>query len=145
MSETLQGHIHLSTTLSGLPENAPDLQWVTIDRLETPTVFLSMQRSQTGKLFVHRLANANGIVQLTEFKYAVKVQPDFGYTLAERRAQLKALNGKSAYLVDHFHCEDGLDHGPFIQPVVVLVGEMPHVGPGMPFFIVDIQLTDDTL
>ena len=141
----LQNHIHLSATLTADAELAPDLKWLTIDRAEEPVIFMSLQRSQTGKLFAHRLANADGIVQLSNFFYVIKVQADFGYTLAQRVAQLKAMNGKAVYLCDHFHAADGTDHTPDVRPVVLMVNRFPMVSVGLPFFLVEVQTEDNSL
>jgi hypothetical protein len=142
----LQNHIHISTTLQTTGEKAPDLKWVITDRLEIPLIFMSLRRALTGKLRKHRLTNQNGIVQFSNLKYTLKVQSDFGYTLQERMAQLKAMNGEDVYLCDSFHAADGQDHSLDVRRMVLSrVGEFPPVGPGLQYFLVDVELESDEL
>lgn len=138
----LQNHIHLSSTLQISGEKAPDLKWAVTDRLEIPVKFMALRRSLSGVLRRHRLTDNGGVVQLTNFKYTVKVQPDYGYTLEQRIAQLRSLDGRDVYLCDSFHIADGQDHTPSIRQMVLTVGEFPPVGPGLQFFLVDVELTD---
>jgi hypothetical protein len=142
----LQNHIHLSTTLGGSPENAPDLKWVASDRKEIPVVFLELPRTLTGRLKRHMLTDDSGEVQLTNYLYVIKVQADFSYTLEQRRAQLKAMHGKVVYLCDHFHASSGSDHtADVVTMVCKRVGEFVPVGPGLPFFQVEVELEDHSL
>jgi len=138
----LQNHIHLSTALQPSGEKAPDLKWVVTDRLEIPVKFMSLKRSLSGVLRMHRLKDTGGVVQLTDFKYTVKVQADYGYTLEQRIAQLRVLDGQSVYLCDSFHVTDGQDHMTAVRSMVASVGDFAPIGPGLPFFLVDVELTD---
>lgn len=138
----LQNHIHLSTTLQSSGEKAPDLKWAVTDRLEIPVKFMALKRSLTGALRKHLLVDLNGAVHLTHFKYTVKVQNDYSYTLEQRISQLRAMDGQNVYLCDSFHVADGQDHTALVRAMVLSIGEFPPVGPGLPFFLVDVELED---
>lgn len=138
----LQNHIHISTALQSSGEKAPTLKWVVTDRLEIPVKFMALKRSLSGALRKHCLLDTGGVVQLTHFKYTVKVQADYSYTLEQRIAQLRALDGQNVYLCDSFHLADGQDHTASVREMVISVGEFPPVGPGLPFFLVDVELED---
>lgn len=133
-------------SIGGGPENAPDLKWSVTDRLDTPQVFLSLRRSLNGKLRAHRLMNHNGVVQLNNFVYTVKVSADWGRTLEQSIEALKAMNGQDVWLCDVFHANDGDDHTPDVRPMVLSrMGAFPPIGPGLQHFYVDIELEDNSL
>lgn len=142
----LRDHIHMSTTLGSAPENAPNITWVVTDRLPVPMMFLSLKRAKNGTLRRHVLKSGGQEVQLENLKYTVRVAETDTQTIEERAAQLKALNGKFVYVCDLFHAPDGQDHTADVRSMVLaFVGEFPTVGPGLPFFDVDISLEDASL
>lgn len=144
--QNLRNHIHLSETLQTTGEKAPDLKWVITDRLDIPVRFMSLKRTIGGKLKAHRLYRNGQLVQLTNFKYTIRVEEGYGYTLEQRVAQLKALDGKSVYLCDIVHPADGADHSSAIKPYIVArVSEFPPIGPGLQYFNVDVELEDASL
>lgn len=138
----LQNHIHLSKTVSGSGEKAPNLKWVITDRLDMPQKFMGLKRTLTGKLKKHVLTDESGVVRLTNYKLTVKVQADYGYTLDQRIAQIKAMNGETVYFCDVFHAADNADHTSDNKTMVASIGDFSPVGPGLPFFLVDVELTD---
>lgn len=145
MSKT-QNHIHLSTTLGGYPEFAPDITWKVIDRLEVPTVFVSLKRTLTGRLRAHRLRVNGEVVQLSSMNYTVVVQPAGEQGTEERLNDLKAMQGHPVYLVDNVHCDDGLDHTPYIRPMFLARVAEPVMFDKMLFrYHVDIELEDASL
>lgn len=142
----LQGHIHLAKTLGAAPELAPIYKWVITDRLDMPQVFASMTRSLNGKLYFYPLTNVSGVVQLTNYNYTIKVQADFTFTLEQRIAQLKSLNGHVVWLCDSFHANNGVSHTVDTKKMVCKsVGNFAPQGSGMPFFLVDVELEDASL
>ena len=139
----VQAHIHLDSSLTGSPEYSPTLKWVAVDRLDIPEVMFSIERTLTGRLKTHVLTDTNGPVQFQNYRYTIRVQPDGVYSLEERVDLLKALDGHEVYLVDHFHPVDGVDHTANVRTMFLQVGEFPMThGPGLPYFDVDIDLTD---
>lgn len=139
----LQSHIHLDTSLGGSPENAPVLKWGVTDRLDIPEVIISFERGLTGKLHSHVLTDSSGPVQFNNYRYTVRVIAEGTYTLEQRMAFLKAFHGKQVYLVDLFHANDGADHTNDIRTMIARIGEFAPVGPGLPYFDVDVELIDD--
>jgi hypothetical protein len=125
-----------------VPETAPNLKWVVTDRLDTPLVFMSIRRSLTGKVKKHVLSTVSGVLQLTNYRYTVKVQAKDGDTLEQRIAALKAMNGKTVYLCDSYHAVDGASHVADSKTMIATIGEFAPVGPGLPYFLVDVSLED---
>lgn len=141
----LQDHIHLSTTIGPAPESAPNLTWVVTDRLEIPKIHMSIRESLNGRVRKHVLTDNGQVVRLTDFKYTVKVKATDGQTTEQQKNLLKSLNGEFAYLVDNYHADDGTSHTTDIRRVVVIVGEFPPIGQGLPFFLVDVECKDASL
>lgn len=142
----LQNHIHLSEVLETTGEKAPDIKWTITDRLEIPTVIIGLKRGLTGKLYRHVLMDESGPIQLTNFKYTLKLMDTATETLEELVTKVKAYQGKEVYLCDIFHADDHEDHTNDVREMVVgRVGELAPVGPGLPFFTVDIELEDNSL
>jgi len=141
----LQNHIHLSSTLTGSPEYSPNIKWAVADREDIPVVIASLERALSGKLYNFVLSSGGVPVQLTDYSFIVKVFADDTYTVDEYADFLKAMNGKSVYFCDNFHANDDADHTSDVKNMVILVGEFPTESPGLPFFFVDVKLTDDTI
>jgi hypothetical protein len=78
-------------------------------------------------------------------QYTVRVTATSTQTLYERKELLKSFHGKRVWLVDHYHCADGENHIPYVRRMVCQVGPFSPVGPGLPFFLVDVYLEDDTV
>lgn len=138
----VQNHIHLSTTLGTAPENAPTLKWKALERQNVVSITTSIKQTLAGKTRVHVLQDISGPIVLETFQYKLKVQADYGYTVEDRIAQLKALNGRRAYLVDHFHANDNADHTADVIEVFCEVGAFPTDHIALQFFYVDVSLTD---
>jgi hypothetical protein len=143
----LQNHIHLdlATAIGGAPENAPLSKWVVTDRLMIPVKFMALRRGLTGVQFKYRLTNGGGIVRLQDFQYTVKVQPTQTETLDERIDLLLSFDGADVRLVDVLHPANGQDHTPSIRKMVASIGEFAPVSVGLPYFLVDVELKDDSL
>jgi len=138
----LRDHIHLDTTLNG---GVPVATWKTVDRQEIPVVFMGLERTLTGRL-VPMVAHQNGQpLQLTNMQYVIRVTATSTETLYERKELLKSFNGKRVYLVDHYHCEDTENHAPYVRRMICQVGSFSPVGPGLPFFLVEVYLEDDSV
>jgi len=139
----LQQHLHLAMAINDTPEYAPIWKWVAKDRLYTPQVMLVAERTLTGKLRFYPQMDAGGVVVHQPYKYTIKVQADFTFDMETRIGQLVSMLGKIAYLCDHYHAIDGADHRPTTKTVLVKnVGPFPPIGPGLPFFEVDVELED---
>lgn len=144
---TVQRHIHLDTTLDEGPELAPVQKWVAIDRIEEPVVIMSLRRSLKGNTLLSILKDDEGDeVQLTNYYYTIKVAATSTETYLQRKASLKALHGRRAYLVDHEHCDDGENHTDYIKPVIVRsVGRFPKDDTLLRFCYVEVELEDDSI
>jgi hypothetical protein len=141
----LRNHIHLSTAIGTTPEFAPTLRWVVTDRLEIPSVHMAIRMSLNGRVQRHILREGGSPVQLTDFKFTIKVKPEYGQTARQRLDALQGLNGQFASLVDLYHPEDGQSHVAYVRRVLVTVGEFAPIGPGLPFFLVDVTCQDARL
>jgi hypothetical protein len=141
----VQNHIHLSTTVNVVGDKAPTLTWVTMDRVEVPSVIASIDRALTGELITQHLSKDGEIVRFYDFTYVIRVQADDTYTLQERIDQLQALHGETAYLCDHFHANTGSDHTADIKQVYVAsIGRFPADYKQLFRFEVEVSLVDDT-
>lgn len=140
----LQNHIHLAVLpLGSAPELAPTLKWKVTDRLEIPKPLATARYTLTGKLKRHAVVSGGNLVQKVDFKYTIKVQADYTYTLDQRRDQLKAMNGALVKLCDVFHANDGADHTSDVKTMFCArVGEFAPIGPGLQYFLVQVELLD---
>ena len=143
----ISGHIHLATTLGDAPENAPAYRWPIVDRDEIPVAIVDFRRSLTGAALVSVLSDDQGNpIQLTNFRYRVKVDDRDEMTYVERRDALKALFGQRVSLVDSLHCADGEDHTDFVRPMVCTsVGKFPKDDILLRWSFVDVELEDDAI
>jgi hypothetical protein len=83
---------------------------------------------------------------LTNWKLILKVQADYGYTTLQRRDQIKALQGKTAYFCDNYHAADGATHASDIKTVIVAkVGDIKSNESLLQFYWVEIDLEDASL
>ena len=140
-----QDHIHLSTSQADVTNEAPITIWKITDRIETPQVFISVKRTITSRLKVYTAHDNGEPIQLTDYRYSIKVVAENGYTLEDRMAQLKNMNGRIVYLVDIIHPNDGVDHSAHVRRMLLQVGEFPPFSVALDRFYVDIELTDHTL
>lgn len=139
-----QDHIHLATTLQEDGELAPVYKWTASDRLEIPRFTVSLMYDLEGVLHPHVLldGSANPILY-EDFQYTLKVVAEDTYTLTERRTQIKAMQGRTVYLVDHDHCDDNADHTSYIKTMFCEeVGPFKVFNQQLDRFYVDIKLRD---
>jgi len=143
MTLAVRNHIHLSDSLGGTPEFAPNLKWPVADRRERPEVFQSVKRSLTGVLFNHVLSDVNGPLQFRNWRFVIVVRDYDGDTVWERAEILKGLNGKQVYFVDNYHTQDGATHaGDVLTMVLAHLGEFPQFNPDLIRFYVECELVD---
>jgi len=112
---TVQNHIHLSTTLQVSGEKAPDQSWKVHDRVLQPLVFVSVRYSKRGNLLPNVLQSGGSPLLKTNFQYEIRARDDGTYTAEQNAATLMAMIGKTVYLVDNVHCDDGQDHTAFVR------------------------------
>ncbi len=146
MAKDVQDHVHLFLATDN-PTPATAVQWhVTFPGLNprtTPAV--DVRRGLTGVAQIHTLRDtASGkIVQFQD------VSLRFIATPTEHEA-LKALNGERCYYVPHEHDDAGADirHDAQAQaqgyPVVAIIVEDPPLDAGLQYFLVTMQLTDNS-
>lgn len=142
----MQNHLHLSQTLGGSPENAPDLKWPAYDRLPVPYVNLNMRRAQNGVLHVNDLQRSGNTVQLLNFNYVLALRDYDGVDLTTRFAYLQAMQGQAVYLVDHEHADNGDDHTSDVRLMVLeYVGPYEKIDTALTHYRVEIKLIDHSL
>lgn len=144
-----QNHIHLSTTLSGAPENAPDITWKVREdgRQIIPNIVETHRRSLRGKLNKHRLRNSSGdILRFTDFKYIIRLSDYGGLTKEERWDALVAMQGEQVYLVDNIHANDGEDHTSDVRTMYLyIVSDIVQLDPLLNVEYATIELVDDSV
>ena len=109
---SVQDHCHISDTLGGAPENAPNKTYRAFQRDDQPTIFIAVERNLAGGLMTHVLASSGTPIQKANFEYILHVN------LTEL-AELKGFLGKQVYFVDHDHCADGQDHTSYVKQGVL--------------------------
>lgn len=145
---TVQNHIHIDTTVSGSGEKAPPQKWIVHDRREIPVIFLNIKRTKTGKLRPNIILNAGNPVEITNFQYELRVRNDGVHDAIYYKALVKSMLGKTVYLVDSEHCDDGVDHTAFVK--TMFFSEISNDGFGvdhwgLEFYYCKIQLEDYSL
>lgn len=144
--EALQSHIHMDTVLGPAPELSPVQRWKTTNRIEVPEVIGNLKRSINGDLIWHVSGDENGVHRTTTMRYTIKLTEDDYLSLEQQKTVLLNLHGQFVYLVDHWHCNDGENHTNYVKPFLLhTVGEFIPVGPRLPFYTVDIELTAASL
>ena len=145
MAVKVQDHVHISMALGGSPENSPTLKWTITRWSLQPRVTMNLRYGQTGKLRKHRLRNENGIIQYFDYKYIVKLgeSTENPQVLAQRRAELLAMNGQDVYLVDSNHPDDGENHASHVKNMVLKVDAIENYEFALRRFYVAIELIDD--
>lgn len=146
MTTAVQNHIHISSTLEGSGEKAPDIKWLIHDRKMMPTVFMTLRRTKRGNLRNNVILDTGNPVQITNFQYELRIHSDETYTTAQREAFLLAMQGKKVYVVDSVHCNDGEDHTSFVKQMVLDIPEGFNTDIfDLSFYFVRVDLTDATL
>lgn len=146
----MQHHIHLSDTLSGTPEFAPDIKWRVRDdgwRIE-PLLIETHRRTITGRLKKHRLRKSDGtIARLTNYQYILKIDDFDGLTKQERFDKILSLHGEEVYLVDALHAaNDGEDHTAYVKQMYLnVVTDVQKINPIASTLYISIELQDDSL
>lgn len=143
----VQNHIHLSTALGSGPENAPTIKWIIHDRQKIPQVFLNLRRTKRGKLRPNILLDGDGNpLAITNFQYEIRIRNDGVNTTIQNEAILLGMLGKSVYVVDSEHCDDGLDHTAYVRPMFFTAIEGLNVDHwGLEFYFVKITLEDASI
>lgn len=143
---TVQNHIHLSTALGTSPENAPTIKWIIHDRKKIPQVFLNLRRTKRGKLRPNILLTGSTPIQITNFQYEIRIRNDGVNTTIQNEALLLGMLGKSVYLVDSEHCDDGVDHTTYVRPMFFSEIDGLNVDHwGLEFYFVKISLEDASI
>ena len=139
----MQNHIHLSETVSGAPENAPDTIWTVTNRTEIPNVVMTYERTLTGKLRRHILREGGNPVQFYDYGYELKIYDYGGKTTEQRLAQIRSMAGKFVYLVDVPHPDDGQNHAAYVKTMLVnRVGDISPFTKSGQLYYVTIELVD---
>lgn len=109
-----QPHCHLSSTLTGAPENAPDQTYKAVwpgGRRVLYEVPVVVKHGLTGKLHAHRLMSGTTPVLLKSFELKLKVTP-------AELAVLELELGNIVYFVDFVHGDDGADHTAYVRQLL---------------------------
>lgn len=138
----MQNHIHLSTTLGGAPENAPDLLWYAYRNDPEPEITFSINRSITGKLLFHALGGDTPVI-FEIHRLTIFVEPTATHTTKERLDMLRAMLGKRVYFCDNEHADDGTDHTADVQQFVFTKIRPKAMDNLRTRYQVDINLEDD--
>ena len=149
----VQHHIHLSPTLGSAPENAPDMKWkVRFDPgfERRDNVFLSLRRATDGTLVTDTLLtkSTGAVFRPRDYRYQLFVRDlGDGYTVDERLDLLASWVGKSIYLVDFNHPNNGADHSAAVKTLFFAdkSPERSNGDPGLTFYFIDITLLDPTV
>lgn len=113
----IQNHIHLDLTIGAAPENSPVLKWIVVFpfRTESANVFLSIERSLDGSAHLHVINNSGTPILKRDYTYRLRLTSDEYGTAEEQKELLFALLGKTVFLVDHFHANDGANHASSVK------------------------------
>lgn len=146
MAKEIHDHVHLFLA-SENPTGTTAVQWHVafpgINTKQTPAV--DVRRGLTGVAQIHTLRDAvtHKIVQFKDVTLRFVATP-------EEHAALLALNGERCYYVPHEHDDAGTDitHDALAQtqgyPVVAVIVEDPPLDAGLQYFLVTMQLTDNS-
>lgn len=142
MAVQAQKHIHLSLTLGGAPENAPDTKYSVYKRTPVIAALLKIERGLTGQAHLHVLGdNAGDPIVFRNWRYQIKV--DDGDALNT----LSGLLGRRCYLVDSYHPDDWEDHTSHVRQVILVgISEIEHFNPAtLSPYQVSIEVEDDSI
>lgn len=144
----VRNHIHLSSTLGGAPENAPDTRWKTVQRggrVEVSHTFKTVRYSLSGTVRPNVLKSGGTPVRRTDYQLRLLVRDYDGVSVADRIEALKAMEGTFVKFVDHDHPADGEDHTDFVKDMFFeSLSPIPDDHPTLDFFVLDITLLDAT-
>jgi hypothetical protein len=143
MAQT-QNHIHLSLTLGGAPENAPDTKWKTLERVLIPTLIGTVERTLSGHFRHYEVVDELGDpVRPLDHYYKLIVREEDGEDEEERLEKLLNMYGRIVYLVDHKHVDDGEDHTANVKTMYFSeMGEIIPVSVGVFRYEVEVTLID---
>lgn len=138
MATQVQDHIHLDVAIGTAPENAPTLTWRARRELQ-PEILISLTRALNGKLQAQILADSSGNpVQFENFDYEILITGG-----EAQRMTLQALFGRTVYLVDHYHVDDGEDHTANIRTMRMVSFKVDQLDPVLGHQIIKISLVDE--
>lgn len=104
-----QHHLHLDTTLSGEPENAPTNKYIALTpEIRLRRAHVGVEWAVDGTMMVHRVTSGGDTVASAGRRYRLKCT----------RSELSALEGDegdAVYFVDHYHANDGADHTASVE------------------------------
>jgi hypothetical protein len=145
MAKNVQDHVHLSTTLTGSPEFAPDMKWTVKDRDENIIFRAEIVDSLTGNIYAHVIQKDGIPVVRSDYQYTIKIIGDNDHNTFYYESLLNSLAGKYVYMVDNYHEDDGEDHtDSIIQAFVSQIGPYPVDHYMLQFFYVPIYLNNMT-
>ena len=132
-----QNHIHLSDTLGGAPENAPDAEYSVTKRRPMYKGIVKFDRTLTGRLRVHALVDDTGDpIVFNSFQLQLLVSDTELETLRE-------LIGETVYFVDNVHPDDGEDHTNYVRRVLLAqMGDIENYDPMLQHYRISIYLED---
>jgi hypothetical protein len=114
--------------------------------LPTPTVIQAHRRTITGRLAKHRLRRDGQVVKLMDYKYIVRVSDYWGMTKLERWDALLDMLGQPVYLVDNLHCDEGIDHTPYVRQMYLSdISDIRNINVQLDPLYLTIELVDDSL
>jgi len=138
MTIAARDHIHLSATIGGAPENAPNQTFTVTERQPRDVAYFSVNRGLTGKLIVGGLSSAGTPIVFTDFDLRLKVS-------RSEYESLRAMHKRLVYFVDNLHPEDGADHTTSVKSVFVddvqIVDTLKKAD--LDLFIVRVMLVDN--
>ncbi len=144
---TVQNHIHLAMTVGSSPEYAPIYKWAVMNPnyIEVPRVIMATRTTLKGKLQKHVLKDDSGVpLDFTDYNLVIKVVAEYGYTLAQRKAQLRAMQGQAVYFVPIDHTDDGSNHTAYVrQMFVAKISEFKPITVFVDRHYVEVELLDD--
>ena len=148
----VQAHIHLAATLEASGEKAPIYQWTTTAREQVVVFDVNVRRSLSGVPFAHVVQKQGVPVLHFDYIYSIRLEGDADLglpgtnTVWDYQDRLIALAARPIYLVDHRHCVDGLDHTPFVRPVMITkIGNLKDEHPLLRYFYAQVYLNDLTM
>ncbi|PJF45114.1 MAG: hypothetical protein CUN55_00560 [Phototrophicales bacterium] len=147
MATKFQDHIHLSPSIGGSPEFAPDTKYVLYSRSRVPSFQGTVKRTITGLLRVHTQKDPTLLsspIKPVNFEIEIKLTDNGSKTAYEQYLDLEALLAeKILFFVENYHPDDGEDHTNFIKKVYATsVGPFRSFGPGFVSGTVPITLVD---
>lgn len=145
---SVQNHIHLSKTIGGAPELAPDIKWKVSQKGYARILrgYSNVTFGLTGKLHQRVLLDSGGDpVVKTDFRYRLVMRDYDGLDYDDRLDALYDMINQVVYLVDYDHPDDGASHAAAVRTVFLAqVSPIQDDHPTFNFGYVDIELLDAT-